>query len=164
MQILLNSPDQLILQQRHIWAALIVGAFAILMALMAWFARRNAPAISLGLLVIALMLGAVALGTFSYETVEFTRAEGQMVIRSLHPLRRTPKTVPLHEIHEAVAESRGGTQSEIGYKGHRATRPALARRGNAPSVLLAPIYADPEETIVLVKTINDWLRWRPSTR
>jgi hypothetical protein len=144
--------------------ALIVGAFAILMALMAWFARLNAPAISLGLLVIALMLAAVALGTFSYETVELTRVERQVVIRSLHPLRRTPTTVPLHEIREAVAESRGGTNSELGYKGHRATRPALARRGNAPLVPLAPIHANPEDTIVLVKTINEWLRWRPSTR
>jgi hypothetical protein len=75
MQLRFNTPHQLILHQCHIRAALIIGAFAIVMALMVCCARPNTP-----------------------------------------------------------------------------------------SVPLAPVRADPEETIALVQSINDWLRRRPSAR
>jgi hypothetical protein len=87
-----------------------------------------------------------------------------VVIRSRHPLRRTPKSIPLRELREAVPQTRPGVASEYGYKGHRATRPVLVRRGSAKVIPLAPPYADPKDTLVIVQAINDWLGVRPSRR
>lgn len=127
------------------------------MAVMAWFAFRDAPGISLGLIVIALMLAALGFFTFCDETVEFSRSAGRVVIRSRHPLRRTPRSILLHELREVVSQTRPGTASEIGYKGHRATRPALMRRGSVEPIPLAPFYDDPEQTLAIVQMLNDWL-------
>jgi len=161
MKIRERTSAHLVLVHRARWVALGFAVMALLMAVMAGFAFRSAPAISLGLLVIALMLAAVALFTFSDETVEFSRSAGRVVIRSRHPLRRTPKSIPLRELREAVAQTRPGVASEYGYKGHRATRPVLVRRGSAKPVPLAPFYADPEDTLVIVRAINDWLGVTP---
>jgi len=141
-----------------------VALVAILMAVMAGFAFRDAPGITLGLLVIALMLAAVALLAFSDESVESSRGSGRVVIRSRHPLRRTPRSIPLRELREAVAQTRPGNASEIGYRGHRATRLVLVRRGSDEAIPLAPRYAAPEDTLVVVQAINDWLGVRPSRR
>jgi hypothetical protein len=162
MNILADSPDQLVLQQRLVWIAVGFAVLTAPMAVMAWFARQNAPAISLVLLVIALMLAAGALGTFCDETVDFSRSDWQVVIRSRHPLRRTPKVIPLREIREAVPQSRGRTSSQIGYRIVRVTRPALARRGSTEVIPLALVYAKPEQTLRIVETINAWLRVRGS--
>jgi hypothetical protein len=164
MNIRERTSERLILVHRERGVPLGFAAMALLMAVMAGFAFRGTPAISLGLLVIALMLAAVALFTFSDESVEFSRPTGRVVIRSGHPLRRTPKSMPLRELREAVAQTRGGNASEIGYKGHRATRPVLVRRGSDKVIPLAPSYADPEDTQVVVQAINDWLGVRPSRR
>jgi hypothetical protein len=40
----------------------------------------------------------------------------------------------------------------------------LVRRGSAKVIPLAPPYADPEDTLVIVQAINDWLGVRPSRR
>ena len=107
------------------------------------------------------MLAAVALLAFSDESVEFSRGSGRVVIRSRHSLRCTPRSIPLRE---AVPQTRLGNASEIGYRGHGATRPVLVRRGSDEAIPLAPRYAAPEDTLVVVQAINDWLGVRPSRR
>jgi hypothetical protein len=56
MQIIEHTHNRLVLEHRERWGPLVLGAFAVIMGTMAWFARHDAPGIAIGLLLIALML------------------------------------------------------------------------------------------------------------
>lgn len=154
MRIVEHTPERLRLRYRPLKARIFFSAMAALFVAMAWFARHDAPGISLAfLLVIAILLLGVWL-TWVDCVVEFERATNSVTVTTRGMRASRSEVHRLSDIREVVLEHAG---RRAGDRGPVMRRPVLAMRKKGVQVPLSPAYKAGRAAEVVQAAVIAWL-------
>jgi hypothetical protein len=162
MQIVENTPDRLVLRHRRKIRPWITGFFILVFLVMGYFAFRDAPGITYGMILIAAML---TLGLVVFDlpvsTAVFSRRTGTVTVTHRVFWRDRTQDIRLGSIRRAFASISGtnamvtGTTMDGGQK-----CPSLELR-QGKTVPLSVIATHAKSQDVAVQAINDWLGVKP---
>jgi hypothetical protein len=164
MRALVNTPDQLLLSDQSLGAPIFFGVLAILFTLMAWFARTNAPGISLGMLLIVALLVLGVVASLGHSTADFSRSAGQVTIRTSGPFGRPAETIRLGVIREAYAHFGGKGTTGSGLPSRGGYRPSLLLRTAERSLPLSLSHGKRSSADETVRIVNEWLGVKETSR